>query len=59
MALSGYQELKQFVNNCYFESDYDAVANEVANNENGSIQTRGLCKNENSRFEDQFIKCRR
>ena len=35
----------------YFESDYDAVANEVVNNENGSIQIRSIYNNEKSQLE--------
>ena len=36
----------------YFESDYDAVANDVVNNnENGSIQIRGIYKNGKSQYE--------
>ena len=36
-----------------FESDYDAVANGVVNNnDNGSIQIRGIYKNEKSQYED-------
>ena len=36
----------------YFDSNYDAVANEIVNNENGSIQVRGIYKNNKSQFED-------
>ena len=36
----------------YFDSTYDAVANEIVNNENGSIQVRGVYKNSKSQFED-------
>ena len=32
----------------YFESDYDAVANEIVNNENGSIQIGGIYNNESN-----------
>ena len=39
----------------YFESDYDAVANEVVNNENGSIQIRGIYKNEKSHLEHIYL----
>ena len=36
----------------YVESDYDAVANDVVNNnDNGSIQIRGIYKNEKSKYE--------
>ena len=35
-----------------FESDYDAVANDIVNNnDNGSIQIRGVYKNEKSQYE--------
>ena len=35
----------------HFESDYNVVANEVINNENGAIQVKGLYKNGKSQFE--------
>ena len=36
----------------YFESDYDAVANDIVNNnDNGSVQIRGVYKHEKSQYE--------
>ena len=52
MVLSGFQEVKQFAKKDQFESGYDAVANDVVNNNgNSSIQIRSIYKNKKSQYE--------